>query len=100
MGKALGHPRPCRKAVIRSSSAEPSRLSTWQKLRVLDIGKIFEALGYGAEIDSLEVLLGLSLANLRSEPLAQAARAFLSSLSSEARRDPMRSSGERTLCTS
>lgn len=68
MGKALGHPRPCRKAVIRSSSAEPSRLSTWQKLRVLDIGKIFEALGYGAEIDSLEVLLGLDFADLRSEP--------------------------------
>lgn len=51
-------------ALLRNTN----RLPTWQKLRALDIGKIFEALGYGAEINPLVVLLGLSLTDLRSEP--------------------------------
>lgn len=68
LGEALGHPRLCWKTAIRSSSSEPNRLPTWQKPQALDTGKILEALAYSAKVDPLVVLLGLDLADLRSEP--------------------------------
>ncbi len=75
-----------------------SHVSTWQKLRILDIGKTFETLGYGVEIDPLVILHGLDACRSPIRPSYYEGPA--SSPSGEAVHDLCGRPEKRTLCTS
>lgn len=88
LGRSLGHARRMlREGTILPSAVKrpsgtcrryraPSPLGS-AKAVTSEIGKLIEAAAYSVEVDPLVVLLGLDLANLRSEPCGPSREGFL-----------------------
>ena len=88
LGRSLGHARRMLRegAILPSAVKRPS--GTCRRYRApsplgsakavtSEIGKLIEAAAYSVEVDPLVVLLGLDLANLRSEPCGPSREGFL-----------------------